>query len=38
LRGRQLFYSAAIGTDELMADVIMDQVAAAPQESTSPAA
>lgn len=29
LRGRQLFYSAAIGTDELMADVILDQVAAA---------
>ena len=29
LRGRRLFYSAAIGTDELMVDVILDQVAAA---------
>lgn len=31
LRGRHLFYSAAIGTEELMADVILDQVAAAPR-------
>lgn len=31
LRGRQLYYSAAIGTDSLMADVILDQVAAAPR-------
>jgi sirohydrochlorin cobaltochelatase len=29
LRGRRLYYSAAIGTDELMVDVILDQVAAA---------
>ncbi len=28
LRGRHLYYSAAIGTDPLMADVILDQVAA----------
>jgi sirohydrochlorin cobaltochelatase len=28
LRGRQLFYSSAIGTDPMMADVILDQVAA----------
>lgn len=31
LRHRRLFYSAAIGTDELMADVILDQVNAAPR-------
>ena len=27
LRGRQLYYSQAIGTEALMADVILDQVA-----------
>jgi sirohydrochlorin cobaltochelatase len=27
LRGRRLFYSTAIGTDPMMADVILDQVA-----------
>jgi len=31
LRGRQLYYSAAIGTDPHMVDVILDQVAAAPR-------
>lgn len=28
LRGRRLFYASAVGTDPLMADVILDQVAA----------
>ena len=28
LRGKTLLYSSAVGTDSLMADVILDQVAA----------
>jgi sirohydrochlorin cobaltochelatase len=35
LRGRQLFYSAAIGTDPGMADVILDQVLATREPAVS---
>ncbi|MFN0126675.1 MAG: CbiX/SirB N-terminal domain-containing protein [Verrucomicrobiales bacterium] len=35
LRGRHLFYSAAIGTDPLMADVILDQIHAASESKNT---
>lgn len=38
LRGKSLFYSSAIGTEAMMADVILDQVTAFDEAHLSPAA